>query len=140
MVYALAADALEDKELLADLEEIFSGYDYFDIARVYKQIEDAENTPQYLNKIEEDWYHIEEVYEMQIWAYELLGKSADATNTYQQWYEKRKSPQIYDIYIVRLKGKEKEQARRDALKDIETLPFAEAITFYHALGDCRTHA
>lgn len=115
--------------------EIFSGHDYFDIARQYKQIEDAENTLQYLGKIEEDWYQIEEVYEMQIWAYELLGKSEDATNTYKRWYEKRKSPQIYDKYIARLKGKEKEQARRDTLKDIETLPFAEAITFYHALDE-----
>ena len=115
--------------------ETFSGHDYFDIARQYQKVEDPTNTLQYLAKIEQEWYKIEEVYEMQIWAYEALGRSEHATHTYKRWYEKRKSPQIYKKYIARLKGKAKEQAQRDVLKDIETLSFAEAVTFYHALDE-----
>jgi len=115
--------------------ETFSSYDYFDIARLYQKIEDPTNTLKYLKNIEEDWFKIEDVYEMQIWAYDTLDKSEYATKIYKRWYEKRKSPEIYQKYIAKLKDKEKERIKKEVLQDIKSLPFAEAINFYHSLDE-----
>ena len=120
----------------------FSAHDYFDVAKQYKLIDDADNTLSYLDKIEKDWYQKEQVFEMQVWAYERLEDVINITKTYKEWYEHRKSPETYSRYIARLEGEEKEIARKIALNDIQMLPFYEAIVFYQALDEkalCATY-
>jgi len=120
----------------------FSGHDYFDIAKQYQHIEDAENTLVYLDKIEKDWYKKEDMFKIRVWAYEMLKDATNVTKVYKAWYEEIKSPQTYRRYTERLQGEEKEMLVTAVLKDIEILPFQEAITFYHALDEkelCATY-
>lgn len=115
--------------------DIFEDYQLLDIAKEYQYCNDAENALHYLNKIKIEGHRADSIYQLYIWAYELLKRSMDVTLTYKKWYEKTKSPQILQKYLSRLEGKMQDQEREKALCDVEKLSFSEAIQFYNTLNE-----
>lgn len=130
----IKAVKLEDKTL--------EDYQLLEIAREYQYCNDAQNALHYLNKIKIEGHRAESIYQLYIWAYELLKRPMDITLTYKKWYEKTKSPQILQKYLSRLEGKMREQEKQKAFRDASHFTFTEAIRFYETLNEkalCATY-
>lgn len=113
-----------------------SEMEILDFAKEYKYADDAQGALDILKQIKSiDQYKADSFYELQVWAYETLGRKMDVTLAYKNWYTKTKSPSVLKEYLSRLEGVMKQQVREEALKDAQQLSFREAMHFFKSLGE-----
>ena len=105
-------------------------------AKEYRYAEDAQGVLASVEQIKTvAEYRADEFYELQVWAYETLGRTMDATLAYKNWYAKTKSPSVLKSYLSRLEGVMRKQAREEALRDAQQLSFREALHFFKSLDE-----
>ncbi len=133
-----AAHYLKKPQLYIDAlklqkEEIYP-YQKVDIAQEYKYANNPQKALEILEDVDDLGANsVEKFYEIQIWAYEQLGKSLDITRTYKEWYEKYKSVHILKKYLDRLEGSLKESELQKALLEANTFSFSQAMHFFKEL-------
>ena len=87
--------------------------DMLDFAKEYRYAEDAKGILDSLGQIKTvDEYKAETFYELQVWAYETLGRKMDVTLAYKNWYVTTKSPSVLKEYLSRLEGVMKSRQER----------------------------
>ncbi|MCF6245196.1 MAG: hypothetical protein L3J43_09180 [Sulfurovum sp.] len=124
----IKASELESKE--------WREHNIIDFAKEYKYADDAQGVVDMLAHITSiDNYRANDFYELQIWAYEVLGKQMDVTLAYKYWYESTKSPEILKKYLDRLEGVMREKVKQEALQDAKKLSFASALYFFYSLDE-----
>jgi len=110
--------------------------DMLDFAKEYRYAEDAKGVLDALGQIKTvNEYKADAFYELQVWAYETLGRKMDVTFAYRNWYAATKSPAVLKVYLSRLEGVIKKQVREEALKDAQNLSFRSALHFFMELDE-----
>lgn len=139
-VMRLCAHYLKRPELYIEASKLNkrvpSDMELLDFAKEYMYADDAQGVLHTLKRIQTvDKYKADEFYELQVWAYEALGRKMDVTLAYKNWYIKTKSPSVLKEYLSRLEGVMKQQVREEALSDAQQLSFREAMHFFKSLGE-----
>lgn len=136
LAHFLKSPELYHKALNAKGTEIH-GYEYLDIAKEYRLLEDARHTLEYLSFIKEPDFTIkDEYFETLIWAYGQLKNEASITKAYKQWYERGKSAKVFLTYLGRLDKEDAGRERKRALEeDIQELTFSQKIDFFMTLEE-----
>ena len=110
--------------------------DILDFAKEYRYAENAQGVLDTIEQIKTvEKYKADEFYELQVWAYEILGRKMDATLAYKSWYAKTRSPSVLKSYLSRLEGVMRKQVREEALRDAQQLSFREALHFFKSLDE-----
>lgn len=119
-----------------ELKDTITEHDFLDVAKEYRAIDEAAQTLEWLNKIEQVQSNMTEAYfTTKIWALEALGHKREALELWKRWYETTHSPKILKNYLERLEGAEKEQAREQALREAQKLSFSKAVHLFSTLEE-----
>ncbi len=139
-VMRLCAHYLKQPELYINASKLdkstLNTTDLLNFAKEYRYADDAQGVLDMLKQVQEiNKYNANEFYELQVWAYDMLKKEADATTAYKHWYEKTKSPSVLQAYLSRLEGATREKVRKEALKEAQQLSFGEALHFFRSMDE-----